>query len=203
MPYSPFTEFHQPYAYAELADRADQPVKWWYFYTPNVSVPRSVLVECGLLFREHWPEIAHDDIELGYRWTRAGHDLVYNPRAWGEHYHPHSLRSACRQQEGIGRSLPDFQRFVSEPRLLERYGVFDWSNSPRAVVRGLLREALFNAATVPMALRWLEAQRRNTRLTRWMYWKVLLHYTNRGYRQARAGAQRVGSAPARAKAAGR
>jgi glycosyltransferase involved in cell wall biosynthesis len=182
MPPSAFTDFHRPYAYFELAAKADRPAKWWYFWTPNVSVPRAVLIDRQLLMPEDFVEIAHDDIEFGYRWARAGYQLIYNPRARGEHYHPHDLASACRLQESVGRELPHLEAVVDEPRLLERYGVFSWRNSPRAIVRGMIREALFNHWSVPVVQDWLARQTRNTYLTRWLYWKVLLHYTNRGYR---------------------
>jgi len=38
------------------------------------------------------------------------------------------------------------------------------------------------AVTVPPLQSWLESRTRNTALTEWLYWKVLLHHTNRGYR---------------------
>ena len=74
-----------------------------------------------------------EDVELGYRWTRAGYQVIYNPRAWGEHYHPHDLDTACRLQEVIGRGLRDLEALIPDPGLLERYGVFSWDNSPRSV----------------------------------------------------------------------
>jgi hypothetical protein len=47
-----------------------------------------------------------------------------------------------------------------------------------------VREALFNRVTAPRAARWLDERPAGSPLARWMYWKVLLHYTNRGYRAA-------------------
>jgi glycosyltransferase involved in cell wall biosynthesis len=185
MPYSPFIEFYRPYAYDALSDKADQPVDWQYFWAPNISLPRQVLIDGRFFFREDWPELVHEDVELGYRWSWAGHQLVYNPRARAQHFHPHTLESAARLQEMIGRYLPLLEELVDEPRLTERYGVFSWHNSLRAISRGLVRAALFNSATVPHVQSWLLRQPRNSRLTRWLYWKVLLHYTNRGYRRGR------------------
>jgi hypothetical protein len=52
------------------------------------------------------------------------------------------------------------------------------------VVRGLVRRALFNGLTVPSLQRWLNGQERSSSLAHWMYWKVMLYYTNRGYRGA-------------------
>ena len=42
--------------------------------------------------------------------------------------------------------------------MLERFGVFDWHNRPKAVARGLARKALFNRVTVPFAERWLNGR---------------------------------------------
>lgn len=184
MPSSPFLDWYLPFAYFELAGLEDQPVSYRYSWSINLSLPRGEMLARGLLFHEDWAEIGHEDVELGYRWTQAGRKLVYNAHARGTHFHPHTLDSACRLQESIGRGLRDLERLIPDPGLLERYGVFSWRNQPRSVVRGLARQALFNGATVPPLQRWLNRQSRNSRLTRWMYWKIMLHYTNRGYRSA-------------------
>jgi glycosyltransferase involved in cell wall biosynthesis len=184
MPLTPFTEAYRPFAYHEIADRAGREVSYRYFWSMNLSLPRQAMLERDLVFHEDWAEIGHEDIELGYRWTRAGLRVIYEPRAWVEHYHPHTLDSACRLQVSIGRGMRDLEVLIPEPDLLERYGIFSWRNSRRAVVRGIVRQVLFNRFTVPPVQRWLGRQVRNTALTRWLYWKVLLHHTNRGYRDA-------------------
>jgi glycosyltransferase involved in cell wall biosynthesis len=183
MPYTPFIEAYVPFAYHEIAAFADQRVSYRYFWSMNISLPRRTMIDRNLVFHEDWAEIGHEDIELGYRWSRSGHAIKYNPRATGDHYHPHTLRSACKLQESVGRGMRDLEKLIPDPGLLERYGIFTWRASRRAVTRGIARTLLFNAITAPLAVRWLERQPRNTGLTRWMYWKVLLHYTNRGYRR--------------------
>jgi glycosyltransferase involved in cell wall biosynthesis len=184
MPPTPFLEFYRPFAYHEIEGRGGRVVPWRYFWSMNLSLPRSAMLEGGLLFHEDWAEIGHEDVELGYRWGAAGRKVVYNPRALGWHYHPHTLESACRLQSSVGRGLRDLEKLIPDPDLLERYGVVSRRSSPRGLVRGLARTALFNGASAPLARRWLESRRGNTALTRWMYWKVLLHYTNHGYRSA-------------------
>ena len=82
----------------------------------NLSLPREVLLERNLVFHEDWANIGHEDIELGYRWTQAGYDVIYNPKAWGEHFHPHDLDSACRLQHSVGRGLRDLEVLIPEPR---------------------------------------------------------------------------------------
>jgi glycosyltransferase involved in cell wall biosynthesis len=183
MPPDPFTDWFVPFDYRDAARQAAA-LPWFFFWTMNISLPRRTLLDRNLLFHEDWAEIGEEDVELGYRWTRAGYRIVYNARARGTHYHPHSLASASRVQESIGRGLKDLTALVDDPGVLERWGVFSWTNSRRAIVRGLARRVLFNAATVPLVERWLNGLARNNRLSRWMYWKVLLHYTNRGFRQA-------------------
>jgi GT2 family glycosyltransferase len=185
MPDTPFTRAYRPFAFHEIADRADATVPWRYFWSMNLSLPRSEMVSRHLLFHEEWSEIGHEDIELGYRWARAGRAIVYNPRARVEHFHPHSVASACRLQESIGQGLRELEQLVPEPGLLERYGVFSWRNSPRAIARGMARRVLFNEFTSPRAARWLDDRKEDSVVARWMYWKVLLHYTNRGYRRAK------------------
>ena len=184
MPSTPFLDFYRPFAYHEIAAYADRPVAARYFWSMNLSLPRAEMIARNLVFHEDWAEIGHEDVELGHRWAKAGGLVIYNPGASVEHYHPHTLESACSVQESIGRGLRDLEKLVPERDLLERYGVFSWHNSPRSIVRGAIRRALFNAVTVPYAKRWLSAQRRNTPVTRWMYWKVMLHFTERGYRHA-------------------
>ena len=184
MPQNPFIEWYQPFAYQLIEDRADQSVPYQFHWSMNLSLPRDVMIDRQLIFHEDWSEIGSEDVELGYRWTRAGYQVIYNPRAWGEHYHPHDLDTACRLQEVIGRGLRDLEALIPDPGLLERYGVFSWDNSPRSVARGAARRVLFNRLTVPPVQRRLSALRHRNRLAEWSYWKVFLHYTNRGYQSA-------------------
>lgn len=184
MPSTPFIEAYVPFAYFQLEGKAGQPLPYRYFWSMNISLPRREMLERNLVFHEDWAEIGHEDVELGWRWAAAGNQIVYEPDAYGEHFHPHDLDSACRLQRTIGRGLRDLEALVPDPSLLERYGVLSWRNSPRARLRGAARETLFNPLTAPVAKRWLETRHRNGRLSRWLYWKVLLHYTNLGYREA-------------------
>jgi hypothetical protein len=184
MPSNPFTDWYTPFAYQLIEDRADRFVPYQFHWSMNLSLPRQVMVDRQLVFHEDWSEIGHEDVELGFRWTRAGYQVIYNPRAWGEHYHPHDLDTACRLQEVIGRGIRDLEALVPDPGLLERYGVFDVRSSPRAVLRGALRQLLFNRMTVPPLQKRLSSLQRRNRLAEWSYWKVFLYYTNRGYRSA-------------------
>jgi glycosyltransferase involved in cell wall biosynthesis len=185
MPWSPFQEVWRPFAYADIADRADKVVPYRYFWSMNLSLSRRVMLERNLVFHQDWAEIGHEDVELGYRWTNAGYQIVYNPRARGEHFHPMTLESGCAFAEGIGRGLRDLHDLVPDPHLLDWYGVFSWRNRPKKLVRGLIREVLFNRWMVPYVHSWL-AQRTTTYspFAKWLGWKLMLFHVNRGYRQA-------------------
>ncbi|MBE1606501.1 glycosyltransferase family 2 protein [Actinopolymorpha pittospori] len=181
MPANPFTDWYQPFSYWEIAGRAGQTVPYRYHWSMNLSLPRQVMLDRNLVFHEDWANIGHEDIELGYRWTRAGYEIVYEPRAWGEHYHPHDLPSACRLQESVGRGLRDLEVLIPEPDLLERYGVLSRNASPRGRLRMAVRNALFNRFTVPPLQTRLAGLRQRNALAEWLYWKVLLFHTEQGY----------------------
>ena len=182
MPRTPFVEFYEPFAYKEMEQYVDRSVPYRYFWSMNLSLPKAVMLDRNLVFHEDWAHIGHEDVELGWRWTRAGLPAIYNPRARGEHFHPHTVASACLLQESVGRGLRDLEALVSDPGLLQRYGVLSRHSSPKQALRGLVRELLFNRFTAPSCATWLDGCDRNTAITRWMYWKVMLEATNRGYR---------------------
>lgn len=184
MPWTPFSAWYRPFAYHEIAGRAGDEVGYRYHWSMNLSLPRRVMLDRNLVFHEDWAHIGHEDIELGYRWTRAGYRVVYEPLAWGEHFHPHSLDSACRLQDSIGRGLRDLEKLIPEPDLLERYGVVSSRASVRGKLRMTVRNVLFNAVTVPPLQRRLGRLQKRSRLAEWCYWKVLLHHTQHGYRTA-------------------
>jgi glycosyltransferase involved in cell wall biosynthesis len=181
MPSTAFIEWYQPFAYDLIAPRHDQPVPARFFWSMNLSLPRQVMLDRQLVFHEDWANIGHEDVELGYRWNQAGYPLIYRADAWGEHFHPHDLDSACRLQYSVGRGLRDLEVLIPEPDLVERYGAFRFTNSRRSVTRGLVRKTLFNRWTVPPLQDRLGRLDRRSRLAEWSYWKILLHHTDRGY----------------------
>ncbi len=73
------------------------------FYTSNVSVKRSLLLKQAILFDTDFAYPAYDDIELGYRLTRQGMQLHYNPRAVTRHHHEMSPEGFVQRQRNAGR----------------------------------------------------------------------------------------------------
>ena len=183
MPPTAFIEWYRPFAYDRIVESRGEAIPYHYFWSMNLSLPRQVMLDRQLVFHEDWANIGHEDVELGYRWSRAGYPIIYQPDARGEHYHPHDLDSACRLQYSVGRGLRDLRVLIPEPDLLERYGAFSLANSRRAVARSLARKALFNRWTVPPLQRRLGRLDHHSRFAEWSYWKILLHHTDRGLRE--------------------
>ncbi len=75
------------------------------FYTSNVSLKRSFLVEEETLFSTRFPDAAYEDIELAYRLHGRGMVLRYAADAVGYHLHPTTPRSFVQRQRRVGRML--------------------------------------------------------------------------------------------------
>jgi hypothetical protein len=71
------------------------------FWTSNVSVKRALLRQVGG-FDEGFPGAACEDAELGFRLSRVGMTLRYDPRALAEHFHPTDLPRVLRRMQAIG-----------------------------------------------------------------------------------------------------
>jgi len=119
---SPFlrfiNEFGAQFGYLLIEDPTDVPFN--FFYTSNISLPRSELVNLGG-FREDFPQAAWEDIEFAYRAVGDGLRIRYQPRARTLHQHCIQPRSFCRRQRTSGRSAAIFAKL--HPELSEFLGV--------------------------------------------------------------------------------
>ena len=73
------------------------------FCAANILVPRHFLQGC--LFDEGFPFAAYEDIELGYRLSKQGRRLLYNPDARVYHCHDYTPEMVIRRQEAAGASF--------------------------------------------------------------------------------------------------
>jgi GT2 family glycosyltransferase len=69
-----------------------------HFYSGNISLKIAFLRENGT-FDEDFRTYAYEDTELGYRLTKRGLRLVYDPDAVGYHYKYMSFAKACGQPQ--------------------------------------------------------------------------------------------------------
>jgi len=72
--------------YESLAEKGEQEVSHWFFYTSNISLKRELLLE-GSGFDEDFPFAAFEDLECGVRLARLGLRLFYEPAAVCHHLH--------------------------------------------------------------------------------------------------------------------
>jgi GT2 family glycosyltransferase len=72
------------------------PVDVAHFYFNNTSLKTEFLRENGT-FDEDFRSYGYEDIELGYRLTKKGLRLLYNPDALGYHYKYMSFADLCRR----------------------------------------------------------------------------------------------------------
>ena len=61
----------------------------------NSSISRALFLELGS-YDESFRHYGSEDLELGYRLSRAGVRFVYNPKAVGYHDHTKSFPQFCK-----------------------------------------------------------------------------------------------------------
>src|SRR5262249_59542683 len=91
-----------------------------FFYTPNTSLSRGLLLDVGL-FDTTFPHAAWEDIEIAYRLEKRGMRIVYRPEAVARHHHDISFASFRRRQRRSGESAAIF--FAKHPELGDFLGV--------------------------------------------------------------------------------
>ena len=93
---------------------------FWFFYTSNISLKRSFMLDNGL-FDTSFTHAALEDTELGYRLQKRGLRIVYNSDAVGYHDHSITLESFCRRQFRVGKMAVVFAQL--HPKLSHSLGV--------------------------------------------------------------------------------
>ncbi len=127
---SPFlhhiNEYGLQFGYALIEDPESVPFN--FFYTSNISLPRSLLLEEGL-FDTTFPGAAWEDIEIAYRLIDRGMKIVYRPEAVARHHHDITFSSFRRRQEKAGESAaifyakhPELGDFLAVPQALRFRG---------------------------------------------------------------------------------
>lgn len=91
---------HQ-FEYKKISDPFNLPYN--YFYTSNISLPKSWFEQVGY-FDEEFPYASFEDTELGYRMSQKGLRIIYNERALAYHKHRIELMNFCERQRKAGES---------------------------------------------------------------------------------------------------
>jgi GT2 family glycosyltransferase len=113
---SPFlhhiNEYGLQFGYGLIEDPDSVPFN--FFYTSNISLPRSLLVEAGL-FDTTFPHAAWEDIEIAYRLMKMGMKIIYRAAAVARHHHDITFSSFRRRQEKAGEAAAIF--YAKHPEL--------------------------------------------------------------------------------------
>jgi len=94
-------------------------VPFGYFYTSNVSLKRSLLIEQEEIFSEQFVGYAHEDVELGLRLSLRGMRLLYLPTPVVKHLHPMTDADIYRRQYRLGRTM--LQYFLLHPSQMNEH----------------------------------------------------------------------------------
>jgi len=97
----------QPYIRARFP--AGKKLKWSYFLSGNLSLPKKCLMEAGL-FDENFSGYGWEDLELGYRLHQMKIPLYYLPSAVNYHHHPVSVEEMSQRKYEMGKSAAHFFR---------------------------------------------------------------------------------------------
>ncbi|MGB7438091.1 MAG: glycosyltransferase [Candidatus Acidiferrum sp.] len=94
---------------------AQTEVDYRYFYTCNISLKKDFLLANGM-FDEEFKVAAFEDIELGFRLSKAGMRLFYNPQAVAYHEQFISFEDACnRHQKSVAAAAIFGRRDAGRP----------------------------------------------------------------------------------------
>lgn len=98
---------NEQFSYNRLPD--GKYVDFRHFYTCNICVDRSMLVNQETLFDHRFDQYGFEDIELGYRLSLQGMRLFYTREAKGDHFHPYVIDGFCRRQISAGKMAVVFR----------------------------------------------------------------------------------------------
>lgn len=113
-----------------------KPLSWLFFLTGNASVSRQALLDVGM-FDENFTQYGHEDLELGYRLSKAGYKILYNPRAVNFHWHPVAFEDRCDNKRHSGVATRRFYNKHHDPFILLRLGISPVSLALHSLVRAV------------------------------------------------------------------
>ena len=105
------------FAYRSARGRTE--LDFRFFYTCNLSVKTAFLREFGY-FNESFRSAAYEDTELGYRLSKHGMTLRYNPIAVGYHHQFFSFAAACRKARANENAAQQFLQTEAGQEILKQ-----------------------------------------------------------------------------------
>ncbi|MEK6280897.1 MAG: glycosyltransferase [Acidobacteriota bacterium] len=113
------------------AFRPGQNVDFRHFYTSNISVDSQFLLSEEVLFDESFYIYGFEDAELGYRLSKRGLQIIFDPEAPGYHHHIYNVAGFCKRQRSAGdmavvfvEAHPELENIFGIERTWKRYSAF-------------------------------------------------------------------------------
>jgi glycosyltransferase involved in cell wall biosynthesis len=155
----------------------------------NFSLPRESFFEVGG-FDQEFPRSGFEDIEFAYRATQLGFDVVYNPRAAGDHHHTGTLSDVSRwmynYQASAALLMKKHPEIRGQIRHLRDKEPIQWGRDDLdLVVRKLVRKGLALPPAMWLVERAVSVVERwypSPPLLRFLYWQVLGSHLFCGFR---------------------
>ena len=123
------------------------------FLVSNISFKKAFMLREGM-FHE-WPPAAGEDIELGYRLTGKGMQLVHNPRALGHHHHEVTVESLAARAYMTGYHSHYFAERVPELWVRKRFGTVRLADGAALYLRTMLKNAIRRVLLNRLTIEWL------------------------------------------------
>ncbi|HYP14991.1 MAG TPA: glycosyltransferase [Bryobacteraceae bacterium] len=142
----PDTVMHRnwdPFEFDKLAGRHE--LTSLHFWGCNISFSRQFLLDHGL-FRDRLGA-GNEDTELGYRLSKSGLRIFYEPKALTYHYHEVTIEGACRRayQEGSNFDVLDP---IPRDEIAPMTGIFaldaSWPTVLRMLPKEIVRASVFH-----------------------------------------------------------
>lgn len=98
------------------------------FYSGNFSLRRELMIELGG-FEESFREYGNEDLELAYRMSRSGVEIVFDVDAWALQHNDKSFSALARDSIAEGRTAVHFARL--HPDVFDQLKLATYSSGPR------------------------------------------------------------------------
>jgi glycosyltransferase involved in cell wall biosynthesis len=167
----------------------EKPLTFQQVLSRNFSLPRESFFEVGR-FDQDFPGSGFEDIEFAYRATQLGFDVLYNPRAAGDHHHTGTLSEVSRWMYNYQVSavllMKKHPEIRGQIRHLRDKEPIQWRRDGLGlVIRKLVREGLALPPSMWLMERVVSAVERwypSRHLLRFIYWQVLGSHLFCGFR---------------------
>jgi len=148
VPFSIFAKVHLDASFNLLNGKTE--LNWRAFYTCNISVKKSLLLNFGLF--EEKIQVLHEDLELGERLSHHGLKIIYEPRALAYHHHYLEEKDYLNAAKREAESLTIW--YQKAPYLKKELGSlgFYLTAPPSKRLRYAVGDLLINCLTIPPLL---------------------------------------------------